>query len=77
MHLIGYDTIFYNFAITENLKKRWCGVFFIVDNEFVPVNKFEVKESEISYRPPFAFMLVLDHSGSMGTDRAYEIQEAV
>lgn len=75
-HLIGNDTVFYYYSTTGELKKRWCGAYFIIDEEIVPISKFEVKESETTKRQPYAFMLVLDHSGSMGDDRAYEIQEA-
>ncbi|MCX7908762.1 MAG: OmpA family protein [Ignavibacteria bacterium] len=76
-HLIGNDTTFYYYGTTGELKKRWCGAYFIIDNEIVPVTKLEVKEVTTTIRQPYAFMLVLDHSGSMGDDRAYEIQEAV
>lgn len=76
-HLIGNDTVFYYYTTSGELKKRWCEAYFIIENDIVPVTKFEVKEAEISNRKPYAFMFVLDHSGSMGDDRAYEIQEAV
>ncbi|MGB9771161.1 MAG: OmpA family protein [Candidatus Kapaibacteriota bacterium] len=76
-HLIGKDTVFYYNATFGEWKKRWCGAYFLIENEIVPVAKFEVRESEITIRQPYAFMFVLDHSGSMGNDRAYEIQEAV
>ncbi|MFN3305801.1 MAG: OmpA family protein [Candidatus Kapaibacteriota bacterium] len=75
-HLIGDDTIYYSFASTGEFKKKWCGAYFIADNEIIPVVKFEIKESQASYRLPYAIVLVLDHSGSMGDERAYEIQEA-
>ncbi|ROL55934.1 VWA domain-containing protein [Bacteroidetes/Chlorobi group bacterium Naka2016] len=75
-HLIGEDTVFYFYSTTGEFKKRWCGAYFIIENEIVPVAKLEVKETETTKRIPYAFMLVLDHSGSMGDDRAYEIQES-
>lgn len=76
IHLIGDDTIFYSSASIGEFKKKWCGAYFIAENEIVPVTKFEIKEYQASYRQPYAIVLILDHSGSMGDDRAYEIQEA-
>jgi outer membrane protein OmpA-like peptidoglycan-associated protein/uncharacterized protein YegL len=63
--------------IDENAwNRRWCK---IIDSSAVKVitPKYKVTEVTEDMREPIAFVLVLDHSGSIGDSRAYTIQKAV
>lgn len=56
--------------------KKWCKGTIITNGVEIPVEKMTIRESTIKDRKPLAIAVVMDHSGSMGEDRAYSCQDA-
>lgn len=76
-HLIENNYTFASGAATPSNKSRWCGGKVITSQVTIPIEKLLIKEIIRTTTNPFAFIFVLDHSGSMGYERAYGIQQAV
>lgn len=75
-HIIDRNYTFASGAGTSS-KGRWCGGKIITSQTAIPIERLTVREIARTQINPFAFIFVLDHSGSMGNERAYEIQEAI
>ncbi|MGB9702109.1 MAG: OmpA family protein [Candidatus Kapaibacteriota bacterium] len=76
-HLVGNKNSYLSNATTNNILKRFCGGKLLTEESEIPIDKLIIKESNIKDRSPLAIAIVLDHSGSMGEDRAYDCQDAV
>lgn len=77
VHLIDDSGIYYYGAGTEEWKKIWCN-FIIKDinNKIEQVADFEVIEHREIDTIPIAIAVVMDHSGSMGSERTTHLQLA-
>ncbi|MES2396876.1 MAG: OmpA family protein [Bacteroidota bacterium] len=77
VHLIDDSGIYYYGAGTEEWKKIWCN-FIIKDinNKIEQVADFEVIEHSEIDTVPVAIAVVMDHSGSMGSERTTHLQLA-
>jgi outer membrane protein OmpA-like peptidoglycan-associated protein/Mg-chelatase subunit ChlD len=64
-------------ATLEALNKLWCEVNLYKAGEKVPMPPLQLQERHTATAPPLYLGLVLDHSGSMGEERARLLQEAV
>lgn len=63
---------------TNISSKQWRKLFCQVIDEFQGTARsveFTLKEMTVATHPPAAFAVVMDHSGSMGEQRAYAIQQ--
>jgi outer membrane protein OmpA-like peptidoglycan-associated protein/Mg-chelatase subunit ChlD len=76
-HFIDNGNTFLSGAATGEWLKRWCELTIITDGTSRKIDKFTVRESTAQDRLPLSIALVLDHSGSMGVERAIACQEAV
>lgn len=76
-HLIDGNYVFASGAASTSSKGKWCGGKIITSQVAIPIERLTVREIARTQTNPFAFIFVLDHSGSMGDERAYEIQEAI
>ncbi|MCX7880625.1 MAG: hypothetical protein N2517_08185, partial [Ignavibacteria bacterium] len=74
-HLINKSYFFATGATAQAILHRWCGGEIITAETTIPISKLTIKEVVQTKREPYAIAFVLDHSGSMGDERAYEIQE--
>lgn len=75
-HIIDRNYAFASGAGTSFSRGRWCGGKIVTSQITVPIERLAVREVARTQTNPFAFIFVLDHSGSIGYERAYEIQEA-
>lgn len=76
-HIIDRRYTFASGAGTSFSKGRWCGGKIITSQIAIPIERLAVREVARTQTNPFVFIFVLDHSGSMGYERAYEIQQAI
>ena len=77
IHLLDKEGNFYAGAGTEEWKNIWCNLLLQSDNGNISqVNDFTVTEYSKNDSLPSAIAIVLDHSGSMGDERAYALQNA-
>jgi len=76
VHFIDDGSYFLSGAAAGEWLKKWCKGNLIIDGKEVPVENMKIRESTIKDRKPLAMALVLDHSGSMGDERAFVCQEA-
>jgi outer membrane protein OmpA-like peptidoglycan-associated protein/uncharacterized protein YegL len=67
---------YYSGASLGKWRTRWCGINDKIGPSSTNVTKYNLKEVTQMERVPLAMALVLDHSGSMGEDRALAIQRA-
>lgn len=58
-------------------KKMWCGLTEEIEGATRTISNFTVRETTELDRVPVALAVVMDHSGSMGDDRARAVQNAV
>ncbi|MES2765461.1 MAG: OmpA family protein, partial [Bacteroidota bacterium] len=58
-------------------KKMWCGLTEEIEGATRNIPNFIVKETTELDRVPLALAVVMDHSGSMGDERAHSVQDAV
>ncbi|MCX6146620.1 MAG: OmpA family protein [Candidatus Kapabacteria bacterium] len=63
-------------ANDDAFKKIWCEVIDSTNGEAQSV-KYKVREKNEKDNMPIAFAMVMDHSGSMGEERAIAVQNAV
>lgn len=77
LHLVEGDSAFISGASDPKWKKIWCKVIDSSNGEVNEIKNFTIKEATISDRKPQAIAMVMDHSGSMGNNRAIEVQKAV
>jgi outer membrane protein OmpA-like peptidoglycan-associated protein/Mg-chelatase subunit ChlD len=76
VHFFDQNSFFMTGAAAGEWLKKWCKGTVITNGVEFPVEKMTVRESSIKDRKPIALALVMDHSGSMGEDRAYACQDA-
>ncbi len=76
IHLIDDGSYFLSGAAAGEWLKKWCKGSLIINGIEVPVDNLTIRESTIKDRKPISLALVLDHSGSMGEERAITCQEA-
>lgn len=76
VHFFDQNKYFMTGATQAEWLKKWCKGTIITNGIEVPIEKMTIRESSIKDRKPIALALVMDHSGSMGEDRAYESQDA-
>ncbi len=76
VQVIDKNNTFLTGATADNFKKIWCEVIDSVNGEEQKVN-FKVREKNETDNMPIAFAMVMDHSGSMGEERAIAVQNAV
>lgn len=76
VHIIDDGSYFLTGAAAGEWLKKWCKGTLIIDGKEVPVENITIRESTVQDRKPLAAALVLDHSGSMGDERAFVCQEA-
>lgn len=76
-HFVENNSTYLTGAATGEWLKRWCEMTIITNGIPSKIDKFNVRESVFKDRPQLSVALVLDHSGSMGIERAIACQEAV
>jgi len=78
VHLIDKDGTYYYGASEEKWRYVWKSLFVKSEtsNKLYKIDNFNVTEYYAADSLPNAIAIVLDHSGSMGDDRALKIQEA-
>ena len=69
-------TVYIN-ADDPKFKKMWCLTEEEIDSVKYPVKDYKLTNYTETDDIPYAIGLVLDHSGSMGTSRAFTVQNAV
>lgn len=62
---------------SQNMKAMWCEVIDSVNGKGIVLDKYKMYEVTESDANDIAFTIVMDHSGSMGEERAYAVQNAV
>lgn len=75
-HLIDQSSFFMTGAAKADWLKKWCKGTIITNGVEVPIEKLTIRESTVKDRKPLAIAVVMDHSGSMGVERAYACQDA-
>lgn len=76
LHLVDSTGTYYYGATLSQSKNMWCTVRDSINGESTDVRDFVVREVTEREREPLAIALVMDHSGSMGNERARIMQEA-
>jgi outer membrane protein OmpA-like peptidoglycan-associated protein/Mg-chelatase subunit ChlD len=76
VHFIDQSSFFMSGAAAGDWLKKWCKGTIITNGVEVPVDNLTIRESTLKDRKPLAVALVMDHSGSMGEDRAFACQDA-
>ncbi|MBX3042642.1 MAG: OmpA family protein [Candidatus Kapabacteria bacterium] len=76
VHFIDQSSFYMTGAATADWLKKWCKGTVITNGVEVPLEKMTVRESTIKDRKPMALSVVMDLSGSMGSDRAFACQDA-
>ncbi len=76
VHVIDDNRNFVTGLAKKKILKKWCSLADSSGKE-LDVNNFRVTEYHSLYSDPAAIALVLDHSGSIGNDRALVMQRAV
>jgi outer membrane protein OmpA-like peptidoglycan-associated protein len=77
LHFIDQDGNYISGAAAKEFKKYWCGVEESWDTLTYPIEDFTVTEETERDSIPLAMCVVMDHSGSIGDDRAIIIQNVV
>lgn len=75
-HLIDSTGTYYYGATTGASKKQWCLVTDSVNGKVQAIKDYTLREITEKDREPIAVALVMDHSGSMGEERARVVQDA-
>ncbi|HRP02460.1 MAG TPA: OmpA family protein [Candidatus Kapabacteria bacterium] len=76
VHFIDDGAYYLKGAALGDWLKKWCKGALLINGKEVPVENMTVRESTLKDRKPLAMAIVMDHSGSMGEERAYTCQEA-
>lgn len=78
-HLIDSEGVYYYGASTEEFKRYWCGIQTKSSTELSQPTEPAYTISEVNEQDtiPIAVTFIMDHSGSMGDERALVVQEAV
>lgn len=75
-HMIDSAGTYYYGGTTGASKKLWCLVTDSVNGSVRTVKDYTLREITEKDREPIAVALVMDHSGSMGEERARVVQDA-
>ncbi len=76
IHFFDQNSFYMTGAAAGEWLKKWCKGTIVTNGVEIPVEKMTIRESNIKDRKPLAIALVMDHSGSMGEERAYSCQDA-
>ena len=77
-HLIDDNGVYYYGASAEKWKHIWCNLLLKSGNKKLQqITDFEVIEHRDNIFLPYGTAIVMDHSGSIGQDKALKLQEAV
>lgn len=76
VHFIDSGKYFMTGAAGSDWLKKWCKGKIITNGVEIPVEKLNIRESTIQDRKPLAISISMDHSGSMGSSRAFACQDA-
>ncbi|WP_020526382.1 VWA domain-containing protein [Flexithrix dorotheae] len=77
VHLMDEEGNYYYGASEKDWEKIWCNLKLTNKKGKSIEKKFEVEEITSEAHPSQAIVIVMDHSGSMGNERAYIVQDAV
>ncbi len=77
VHLIDSSKIYLSGASTNDFKKIWCEVVDTFNGKPQIIKDFKVYENNENTDKSTAIAIVMDHSGSMGEERAVIVQKAV
>jgi Mg-chelatase subunit ChlD len=77
IHLIDTNEFFLMNAAGLDWKDIWCEAYEITNGKETKIENFRLSESNPLKRKPISFAVVMDHSGSMGEERALNVQKAV
>lgn len=61
----------------ENKKEIWCDVYDTLNGKATKIENFKIKEVTEEEKSNLAIAIVMDHSGSMGDERARVMQNAI
>ncbi len=75
-HFIDQSSFFMTGAADKDWLSKWCKGTIITNGVEVPVENIKIRESTINDRQALSLAVVMDHSGSMGADRAFACQDA-
>ncbi len=76
-HLLDTNGFYLSGATLAKYKGKWCSVSDQVAQQSpVEITKYKLKEVTETQRAPTALAIVMDHSGSMGEERAQVIEQA-
>jgi outer membrane protein OmpA-like peptidoglycan-associated protein/Mg-chelatase subunit ChlD len=76
VHVIDSTGTYLSGASSGKWKSIWCGLTETFNSRTRPIRNFTLREVTESDREPHAIALVMDHSGSMGEERALAVQNA-
>ena len=76
VHFLDSGGTYYTGALSGKYKSWWCEISDEFDGRRQPIKKYTLRELTEDERLPHAIALVMDHSGSMGDERALVVQEA-
>lgn len=76
MHFLDSGGTYYTGALNGKFKSWWCDINDEFNGRKQQIKKYTLREITEDERMPHAIALVMDHSGSMGEERALAVQEA-
>ncbi len=76
-HLSDERMFYLKGAAEKPYRDFWCGIFLTVNGERKIVKLFDVNEVNAMDKEKYAIAFAMDHSGSMGDDRAFAVQRAM
>lgn len=78
-HILDTDGTYYSGGAGKSAKKKglFCGISDTVNGQKKEIKKYTVREVTEKDKEPVALAVVMDNSGSMGDERARELQTAV
>lgn len=77
MHLVDNNKWYVAGASDKRFMKYWCNVYVTYDGKRTPVKNFKLREIVDGNGLKNAVAIAMDHSGSMGDERALAVQKAV
>jgi len=77
LSIIDSNGIYYSNAAEKVNRKIWCLIEETADGKTYEINDYIISEATVKNADPVAIALVMDHSGSMGEERARKMQQAV
>ncbi len=77
VHLIDSSSVYLSGASSNQFKKIWCEVIDTFNGKPLIIKDFKIYENSEHSDKKTALAIVMDHSGSMGEERAVVVQKAV